>query len=518
MTAWYLSLDVGTTSVKAAAIAEDGREIATARAGYPTQRPFPRWVEHDPSDWWRSTCEAVCALLAHDGVVTEAVRGVGLSGMAATHVLLDEADRVVRPAILWQDTRATDEAAELVERLGAGRIRRAFAAELSLTASAQAARMLWLARHEPDRWARTACVLGAKDYLAWRLTGEKASDPTSVSGFASLIDGTLDPAMAEATQTDPARLPPIRAPHEVMGRVCRHGAEATGLPAGTPVVTGMMDSWCAMLGSGVRQAGDAFDTAGTAEVVGLAGTRATGLRSAAAIYRLPFLTGVDVIYGVTQCGTDALTWFVERFAPADADARRGRSQGAGGAYAALNERAAAIPPGSEGVLFLPYLEGERSPFSDVLARGAFLGVHRRHSEAHFARSVLEGVAFSVRHVLEACEHEAEARAERVIVAGGGAGSQLWNRIKADVLGRPLVPTRVRDAGSVGAAVLARAGVDELDLGSAVDTMVAFATPIEPNANDSVRYDTLYDLYREAGTAVANVHAKLANHAAPRGGP
>lgn len=518
MTAWYLTLDVGTTSVKAAAIAEDGRELATARAGYPTQRPAPRWVEHDPTDWWRATNEAVAALLAREGVAGQAVRAVGLSGMAATHVLLDEADTVVRPAILWQDTRAEDEAAELVERLGERRIRRAFDAELPLTASAQAARMLWLARHEPERWARTACVLGAKDFVAWHLTGEKASDPTSVSGFASLIDGTLDPEMATATETDPSRLPPIRAPHEVMGRLSRSAANATGLPIGTPVVTGMMDSWCAMLGSGVRQAGDAFDTAGTAEVVGVAGTRATGRRSTAAIYRLPFLTGIDVVYGVTQCGTDALTWFVEGFAPAPDGARRDASPVARDVYTDLNHRAAPVAPGSDGVLFLPYLEGERSPFSDVRARGAFLGVQRRHREAHFARAVLEGVAFSVRHVLETCEHEADARADTVVVAGGGASSRLWNQIKADVLGRPFVPTLVRDAGSVGAAVLARAGVDDIDLASAIDTMVAHAAPIEPDAATSERYETLYDLYLEAGKAIAAVHAELADHAAPRGRP
>jgi xylulokinase len=501
MSRWYLALDVGTTSVKAAAIAEDGAALAEARAGYGTSRPDPGHVEQDPEAWWGATVEAVRRLLSGDGVEAAEVAGVGLSGMAATHVLLDHDGRVLRPAILWQDMRAVREAEELVGALGEARIRAAFGADLPLTAAAQAARMLWLARHEPQVWERTAAILGAKDYVAFRLTGELATDPTSVSGFASLVDGRLAPDMAHATRTDPALLPPVLPPHGVAGVMTAAAAEATALPAGTRVVIGMMDSWCAMVGSGVRGTGDAFDTAGTAEVVGVAGPRCPRTTTAT-IYRLPFLTGVDVIYGVTQCGTDAFTWYAELL---------GQSSQEG--FERLGAAAAAVPPGSGGLLFLPHLEGERSPFSDARARGSFLGVHRRHGEGQLARAVLEGVAYSVRHVLEASEAEAGLEAQALVVAGGGAKSRLWNQIKADVLQRPLMMPRVLDAGSVGAAVLARAGIEGIELIDAIDAMVGVAATFEPDAERARHYDACYSMYVDASAGLRELHARLVDHAA-----
>jgi xylulokinase len=503
---WFLTIDVGTTSVKAAAISATGELLAAATAPYATLRPQPNHVEQDPHAWWAATKHVVGEVLKQ--AAASELEAVGLSGMAATHVLLDGAGRVLRPAILWQDTRAHREAEELARELGQETIASCFGAGLPLTASAQAARMLWLARHEPDTWKRTAVILGSKDYIIFRLTGELATDPTSSSGFAHLVTGELHPLMAEATRCPPAKLPRRMQPHALAGVVSAQAMGETGIPAGTPVATGMIDSWCNMLGAGVQEAGDAFDTAGTAEVVGIASESSSeAARSRHSIYRLPFLTGVDVAYGVTQCGTDALTWFAESLAERErAEAARAGTS----AYALLSELAKSVTPGAGGLLFLPYLEGERSPFMDPRARGGFFGLHRHHGKAHMVRSVLEGVAFSVRHVLETCERETGQRAAKVVVTSGGSKSELWNQIKADVLQRPLVTLEVEDAGLVGAAILAVVAQGGSSLVEVSRQMVRMSSFTEPRSDKQALYDELYGLYLEAGQAVTGLHHRLAD--------
>jgi xylulokinase len=504
MDEWVLSLDVGTTSVKAAAVTLQGQLLASTTASYSTRRPRPNVVEHDPEDWWRAVVRATAELVGRPDVEPRALIAVGLSGMAATHVLLDDGGQLLGPAIIWQDTRATEEAAYLNERLGADGVREALGRGLELTPSMQAARMLWLHRHAPDLLDRTRHILGAKDFLLYRLTGELVSDRTSCSGFCHILTGALHPQMAEATGIGEDRLPPRREPTEIGGRVGEAAASATGIPVGTPVAVGMIDSWCNILGAAVTRPGDAFDTAGTAEVVGVAAAsgsaldRTTGFR---------FLTGVALSYGVTQCGTDAFTWYAETFPERGDD---GAPLTDAALYRRLDELAATAPAGSDGVIFLPYLQGERSPFTDPKARAGFHGVHRRHGRVHFVRSVLEGVAFSVRHVLETCEAAGEVRAERVVVTSGGAKSRLWNQIKADIVGRPFVTLEVADAGSVGGAILGAVATGRYDIGDAVARMTRVAEVVDPQPAHRERYDQLYALYLELGPALAEIHHRLSD--------
>lgn len=502
----YLALDVGTTSLKAAMVDDTGRLLASASARYATRRPRPNHVEHDPEDWWRALVEAL-GVLAERVRLTE-VRSIGLSGMAATHVLVDSTGHVLRPAILWQDTRAAQEAQDLAESLGSLDPLALFGANIDMTASMQASRMLWLHRHEPAVLDRAHAILGSKDYLAYRLTNAFATDHTSVAGFASLRTGDLHQAVVRRTGFDPEKLPQRLAPYELAGEISDRAAHATGLPAGTPVAIGMIDSWCNMLGSGLSRPGDAFDVAGTAEVIGIADhhTQAPS-PSTAAVSRLPFLTGVDAVYGVTQCGTDALTWFAESFG----EAERARAEGGSPSpYEQLVATAAEAPMGGDGLLFLPFLEGERSPFNDPRMRAGFLGVQRSHRKGHFVRAVLEGIAFSVRHVLEASEAQTSVRASEVRVSSGGAQSRLWNQIKADVLGRAVAQLRVTDAGSIGAAILAAVAVGDMDLHDAVERLVHVHELIEPNARASTRYDALFSTYRTAIEGTGDLMHELAS--------
>jgi xylulokinase len=504
MEPWVLALDVGTTSVKAAAVTLDGAQRGAASSGYATHRPRPNVVEQRPDDWWAAVCSATADLFAAPGIDRGALVAVGLSGMAATHVLLDADLRPLGPAMIWQDTRATREAAWLHERLGPAGVEEAIGRGIPLTASMQGARMRWLFEHAPEELARTRVIVGSKDYLLLRLTGELATDRTSANGYCHMVTGELHAAMAEATGVGDDQLPPRLAPTALGGRVHAAAAEATGIPVGTPVAVGMIDSWCNMLGAAVARPGDAWDTAGTAEVVGVAASptselgRTSGMR---------FLTGVALSYGVTQCGTDALTWYAETFPEPDA---AGAPVLGAAHFRRLDEVAATAPPGADGLVFLPYLQGERSPFSDARVRAGFHGLHRGHGRPHFVRSVLEGVAFSVRHVLEHHEAAGEVRSTRVVVTSGGAKSRLWNQIKADVTGRPFATLRVADAGSVGAAILGAVAVGHYTLEEAIRRMVRVADTVEPNAARRARYDELFDIYLGLGRALTDLHHRLAD--------
>jgi xylulokinase len=504
VTPWVLSLDVGTTSVKAAAVTLEGALLGATTAGYATHRPRPSVVEHRPDDWWRAVTDATARLFALPGVERDALIAVGLSGMAATHVLLDAALAPVAPAIIWQDTRATREAALLNEALGPEGVAEAFGRGIPLTASMQAARMRWLHDNAPETLARTRAILGSKDYLLLRLTGELATDRTSANGYCHMLSGELHASIAAATGVDGERIPPRLEPTALGGRVRAEAAAATGIPSGTPVAVGMIDSWCNVLGAAVTRPGDAWDTAGTAEVVGVAAAarselaRTTGMR---------FLTGVALSYGVTQCGTDAFTWYAETFPEVAED---GAPLQGSAHFRRLDALAATAPAGADGLVFLPYLQGERSPFSDARVRGGFHGAHRGHRREHFVRSVLEGVAFSVRHVLEHHEAAGEVRADRVVVTSGGAKSGLWNQIKADVTGRPFVRLRVSDAGSVGAAILGAVAVGHYALDEAVERMVRVAATVEPQPAHRALYDELYDIYLGLGRAQTDLHHRLAD--------
>jgi sugar (pentulose or hexulose) kinase len=364
--------------------------------------------------------------------------------------------------------------------------------------------MRWLHLHESDLMARTRQVIGSKDFLLHRLTGELVTDRTSCSGFCNIATGALHPEMAAATGVGEELLPRRAAPTAIGGHVHEAAAAATGLPTGTPVAVGMIDSWCTILGAAVRRPGDAFDTAGTAEVVGVAAAPDSALarRTGAT-----FLTEVALAYGVTQCGTDAFTWYAETFPEVGSGGEPLRDAAL---YARLDELAAGVEAGADAMIFLPYLQGERSPFADARARAGFHGVHRGHRRPHFVRAVLEGVAYSVRHVLEASERAGEIRAERVVATSGGAKSRLWNQIKADVVGRPFVELEVVDAGSVGAAILGAVAIGHYTIDEALDRMVRPAAVVEPEAANRGRYDELYGLYLELAPALRGIHHRLAD--------
>jgi xylulokinase len=467
-----LGYDVGTGSVKVGIFDLAGELLAWASAPYPVSRPRPTWVEQDPEDYWAATVQAIRAALASAPARSGRVAALGSCGQAPSLVLLDRHGRPARPAIVWQDTRAAAEAIDLsTETVGGERTR--------ADASSPVARLRWLAEREPATLDRATAAIGPKDYVTYRLTGEVVADYWTSRGLFSAVPRPGEPIPPLDPNLDGRLVPRCLFAHEAAGRLSAAAAEATGLPAGIPVAAGWSDGLAACLGTGaLATPGLGLDIAGTSEMIGLC---APERPAATALLTAP-IPGAPhwAVFGPTQASGGALEWACRLVATEPA---------------AVGALAAQAPPGADGLVFLPYLAGERAPIWDPDARGLLFGLTTSHGPAHLLRAVLEGVACSVRHVLTTAEADAGLTAREIRAAGGGARLPLWNEIKADMTGRPLVAVPMADIGTLGAAILGAvaAGIDP-DLGGAAARMVRLGPTTAPDSALAERYDDLYAAY------------------------
>jgi xylulokinase len=449
-----VGLDVGTTGAKALAISPEGEVLAHAEAGYPLSTPQPGWAEQDPEDWWRASEEALGAL----GV--EPTR-IGLSGQMHGLVCLDEADRVLRPAILWNDQRTAAECAEIEERVGLERL-------IGLTGNRAltgftAPKLLWLRRHEPDVYSRIRHVLLPKDYVRLRLTGERATDAADASG-------TLLFDVSRRRWSD-EMLDALEIPREWLPTV----SESTE-------IGGAGDQQAAALGIGVLDPGMVSVVLGTSGVVFAALPQFTADPEARVHVFCHAAPGLWEAMGVMLSAAGSLRWFRDAFAT-------------GTSYDDLAAEAETEEPGAGGVTFLPYLAGERTPHADPHARAMFWGLTLRHGRGSLVRSVLEGVAYGLRDSLELLRGLG-VRPQAGRASGGGARSRLWLEIVASVLGLPLELTAVEEGSAYGAALLGgvAAGVFP-DARTAVDTCVRVRETISPRPAWQERYEVGYETFR-----------------------
>ncbi len=491
MTTHLLALDLGTSGCKGALYDAGGVLLAEASQPYPVARPAPLWVEQDPALWWEAAC-AVCRRLTADGAAAS-IAAVGLSGQVPTMLLVDDSGTPLAPAITWQDRRADAEAAWLREHVGAAQLADWLGLDMPIDAGWPPARLLWWRRQQPDLLARAHRVLMARDFLTLRLTGEFCSDAWSAKGLAHLLTGEAPAAYYAMLDIPPALAPRILPPTAVAGTVQSAAAALTGLLPGTPVVVGWSDALCGMAGTGaVGSDGLAFNITGTSEIVGRSGDRPTpGLLHIPAA----LTGGAPIIYGPTQSGGDSLVWFAQWL-------------GSAGEIGQVSTLAASAPPGAAGLLFLPYLQGERAPIWDTAARGAFVGLRRQHGPAHGARAVLEGVAMSVRHVLETAGTPRGSDAV-LRVTGGSSRADLWNQIRADVTGMQVEVLEQTDASTLGAAMLAAIGAGLYQDLAAAGAMVRVRALHPPNAAHRDLYDALYGAYRTLYPALQPIFASLA---------
>jgi xylulokinase len=480
-----LGVDLGTTALKAGLFDLTGELVAVAEAAYPIDRPAPDAAEQAP-EAWTAAFETVLDRLAA-AVPRRRAAAVGICSQVNTHVFVDAAIRPLRPAILWQDQRADAVAAELnatfSERAPAK------AAHVSFPASSHVARAEWLSRNEPAVWESTRFVLSPKDYLTASLcaVSRPATDPITPFDLVG-ESGAYDPDILELVPGLAERLPVIDRLDAPVGVVSSRDLPLIG---DATVVVGTMDAWGNVYGSGVVDHGDAMEVAGTSEIIAVLSRESHPTPGVVSF--LP-VDGHRLHAGPTQAGGAALAWFADTTRRPIAEA----------IVAAEN-----APPGSGGVIFLPHLLGERAPLWDGDLRGGFLGLSSDTTYAELVRALLEGVAFSARHLLEEIDRAAGFEAAALVASGGGSQSDLWCQIKADVFGRPIARSTVRHTGCLGAALMAASGARLVsDLRTAASDAVRIDRVFEPRSERAL-YDELYAVYRGVQQALAPTHAALA---------
>jgi len=485
-----LGIDVGTTGIKALAVRPDGAIAAESFSGYEISSPQPKWAEQNPDDWWNAFQLAVRNLL-DSGLKSEEIAAIGLSGQMHTSVFLDAQKRVIRPAILWCDVRTTPQCRTINERCGFELLREE--ASNPALEGFTAPKVLWLREREPENFRRLRHLLIAKDYIRYKLTGELATDVSDAAGTLLFNVGARrwSDRILSALDIDPAILPPVVGSHEISGRITPEASELTGLKVGTPVVGGGADNACAAVGTGIIEEGIVQSSIGSSGVV-LAALRTHRVDEQMRLHCMNHAApGMWYLMGVMLTAGLSLKWFKETMCQSEIKQARRKNVDV---YDLLAEMAASVAPGADGLIFLPYLNGERTPHADSNARAAFVGLNLRHTKAHMVRAVMEGVAFGLRDSFELA-HELGVEVKEVILVGGGSKSPLWRQMQADVFGRPACTLNVKDAAPFGAALLAGVGSGIFrNCADAVKHTVKKADTLDPLPANVETYTRLHSIY------------------------
>ncbi len=499
---YFLGIDVSTTATKALLIDPSGNVTAVAATEYPFETPHPLWSEQHPDLWWEATQRSIRLVIEKSGLDASQIGGVGLTGQMHGLVLLDAAGAVLRPAILWNDQRTQAQCDEIHRRIGREKF-------IQITGNVAlpgftAPKILWVRENEPEVFARAAQVLLPKDYVRFRLTGTFAMDKADAAGtvLMDLRKRDWSEKILAALDLPRAWLPPLYEGPQVTGALTAEAASATGLKPGTPVVAGGGDQAAQAVGVGAVREGIVALTLGTSGVV-FATTDGAFIEPEGRLHAFCHsVPGKWHLMGVMLSAGGSLRWYRDTFAP-------------GMGYDELLAPAAEAPAGSDGLLFLPYLTGERTPYPDPLARGAFVGLTVRHGKAHCTRAVLEGVAFGLKDSFGLMKAAGLGKIEQVRVSGGGAQSPLWRQILADVFGAELVTVNTAEGAAYGAALLAGVGTGQWpDVESACEAAVQVTGRVSPRQENARAYDRLYAQYRELYPALKPIFTHLSSTTKP----
>lgn len=495
-----LGIDLGTSSVKAALVSEAGSMLSRGSAEYAILRPQTGHSEQEPEAWWRAVCDAVHSAL---GAVEPAVEvaAVGLSGQMHGTVLLGDGGEPLSPAIIWPDQRSAAQVEEIAQALGLEKLTELTGSPVAT--GFQAATLLWLKQERPELWQKIGKVLLPKDYIRWRLTGQFATDPSDGSGTLLLDVRRRDwaPELLSLLELDCAQLPGVQPARAAAGALRAEAAAELGLEAGIPVVTGAADTACSALGAGAIDPGLLLLTLSSGgQLLQPIGEVCVDIKG-----RIhTFCSALEPVDGpgwyqmgaILSAGL-ALSWLRnEVFAVGGEDA-----------YERMSAWASESPPGAHGLLFLPYLAGERTPHMDPHARGMFLGLTAQHGRGHLVRAVMEGVTLACYDAYGVLA-ELGASPEGIILAGGGARSAEWRQIVADVFGLPVHPLAVAEQSALGAAILAGAGAGWFDAREAARTWATHGETVAPNPDLQRGYGELYDVFRTAYRQNAGLFRRL----------
>jgi xylulokinase len=493
---YFMGIDVSTTSSKALIIDAEGKVITSKSSPHTLSTPFPLWSEQDPQEWWEATITSIRAALSDSGLSADAIQAVGLTGQMHGLVLLDESGKVLRPAILWNDQRTQAQCDEIHRRLGKDRFI-SVSGNLALTGFT-APKILWVAEHEPEVYRKVRHILLPKDYIRYRLTGEYAMDKGDGSGTV-LFDLKMRDWSAETLQAleiDPGWLPPTFEGPKFTGEITQQASKETGLKKGTLVAAGGGDQQAQAVGVGAVEPGIVGLTVGTSGVV-FATTPSALIEPQGRLHAFCHsVPGTWHFMGVMLSAAGSLQWYRDTLAPTI------------GFDDLLNE-AKEITTGSEGLQFLPYLSGERTPYPDPLARAGFIGLTLRHNRAHMTRAVLEGVSFGLKDMFTLLQESGVSEIKQVRASGGGTRSPVWRQILASILDCELVTVNTTEGAAFGAALLGGVGVGAWpDVRAACSQAITLTGRTDPIPRDAEKYKPVYQVYRQLYPALKPIFSSM----------
>jgi xylulokinase len=486
----FLGIDIGTSGTKTLMIDESGKILAEATATYQSYHPKPLWSEQDPEDWWQATVKTVRAVVKKAKVKPASVKAIGLSGQMHGSVFLDKQNKVIRKALLWNDQRTAAECAEIEKRAGGRKQLIKMVANPALTGFT-APKILWLRNHEPKKFDRVKKILLPKDDVRLRMTGEFATDVSDASGMLLLdvAKRNWSTQLLSKLELDVDLFAKCYESEEVTGKLTAAAAKELGLTEDCVVVGGAGDCAANALGTGVVKTGVLSTSIGTSGIMFVHSDKVE-IDPAGRLHTFCHAVhGKWHMMGVSLTGGGALDWFVKTLCAEIGSKSKN-------AFEILNEEAAQVPPGSEGLYFLPYLAGERTPHADPHARGSFVGLTLKHTRGHLARAIMEGVTYAMRDSL-AIIQEMGVPVQQIRVSGGGSKSQLWRQLQADVFGQPAVTINAEQGPGYGVALLAAVGAGAYkNIEEACDATikVVSSTKVKPAAQKF--YDRGFPLYQQ----------------------
>lgn len=499
---YLMGIDIGTSACKVAVFDRQGQVLASASGDYPVYYPREGWAEQDPEEWWSAVCGAVRQVLKKADVRPEEIAGVGIDGQSWSAIAIDKDGKVLTNTPIWMDTRAQSICDRLNEDIGADEVFRV--AGNSLQPSYTTAKILWYKENLPEVYRKTHKILQSNSYIAFKLTGQISQDLSQGYGLHcfDMRTGQWDEEMCKKLGIPREFLPEIVPSDQIIGTVTKKAAEESGLAEGTPVAAGGLDAACGTLGAGVIHAGE------TQEQGGQAGGMSICMEQYQADPRLILgfhvIPGKWLLQGGTTGGGGVMRWFEREFADYE---RLMKEQTGVSSLDQLNEIAEKVDPGCDGLVFLPYMAGERSPIWDPHAKGVFYGFDFSKTKGHMVRACMEGVAFSLRHNLETAE-KAGAEADILRAMGGSANSLLWTQIKSDITGKAMAVPASDTATTLGAALLAGVGTGFYkDYEEAVSQTVKVTRIHHPDPEKKAVYDKNYETYLELYRSLSGLMKK-----------
>lgn len=503
--AYVIGVDLGTSGTKTVLFDEEGRSVASALYEYPLYQPNVGWAEQDPMDWWTATYTTIRQCIDASGVHPSDIKGVGLSGQMHGLVMLDGEDRVLRKSIIWCDQRTAKECDEITEKVGAKRLIE-ITANPALTGFT-ASKIMWVKNNEPEIYDKCRKMMLPKDYVRYMLTGEFATEVSDASGM-QLLDvpnRCWSDEVLEKLGIDKALLGKMYESCEVTGTITEAASKLTGLSVGTPVVGGAGDQAAGGVGNGIVKSGIVSSTIGTSGVV-FAHTDSITIDPKGRVHTFCHaVPGAWHVMGVTQGAGLSLKWFRDNFCTSEMETAGWMNKDP---YILMDQQAATVPAGCEGLIYLPYLMGERTPHLDPNAKGVFFGLSARHGKKEMLRAVMEGVGYSLVDCMNIVR-EMGLSVSEVRASGGGGKSPLWRQMQADMFNSDITTVNSSEGPALGVALLAAVGAGIYkSVPEACDAVIKTVSSQAPNADDAKVYERFYKVYQNLYPALRDLYKEI----------